>query len=255
MAKPRGRRTPEIRNRILAALPAEEMRRLESHLEPVALTYKLDLYRRDSPVRQVYFVNRGVASLTTPMDGGQPVEIATVGPEGMVGLPVFLAADRIAHRAFMQVPGEGVRLGTREFLSLIDSCPVLNRMLQRYTLALINQIGQNAACNRTHTVDERCARWLLMTHDRVDSDSFPLTQEFLAQMLGVRRPTVSIAAGMLQRAGLISYMRGQMTLLDRAGLERAACDCYRIISDSFDRMSREPARRRARPPNRRTAEA
>ncbi|HEX6840966.1 MAG TPA: helix-turn-helix domain-containing protein, partial [Stellaceae bacterium] len=114
--------------------------------------------------------------------------------------------------------------------------PALNHLLLRYTLGLLNQVGQNAACNRAHPVDERCARWLLMTHDRVQENSFQLTQEFLAQMLGVRRPTVSIAAGMLAKAGLISYMRGRITILDRDGLEAAACECYRIISDEFARL-------------------
>ena len=168
--------------------------------------------------------------MKTSTKEGLPVEIATVGPEGMVGLPVFLSDEQVAHRAFVQVPGEGARIAADAFRRLIPRCPVLNHLLLRYTLALLHQIGQNAACNRIHLVEERCARWLLMSHDRVQEDSFPLTQEFLAQMLGVRRPTVSIAGGMLARAGVVTYTRGQITILDRAGLEAAACECYRIIS-------------------------
>jgi CRP-like cAMP-binding protein len=122
------------------------------------------------------------------------------------------------------------------FLDFLETCPVLRRLLSRYTLALMTQMAQNAACNRTHSIEERCARWLLMTRDRVREDTFPLTQEFLAQMLGVRRPSVSIAAGILAKAGLISYVRGQITILDRAGLERSCCECYGIIRSEFERL-------------------
>ena len=224
------------RNHILGALPPEEMKRLEPHLEEMALPYRQDLYHVNEPVEHVYFIHHGVASMTTPMEDGMTVEIATVGPEGMVGIPVFLGADRISSRAFMQVAGEGARMTVAAFRSVIARCPELNRLLLRYSLGLMNQIGQNAACNRAHPVDERCARWLLMTQDRVRENSFQLTQEFLAQMLGVRRPSVSIAAGMLAKAGLISYTRGRITILDRAGLEAAACECYRIITGEFERL-------------------
>jgi CRP-like cAMP-binding protein len=136
----------------------------------------------------------------------------------------------------MQIPGEGWRMKASVFRRILRDCPKLNRLLSRYTLALFNQVAQGLACNRLHTVDERCARWLLMTHDRVEGDSFPLTQEFLAQMLGVHRPTVSVAAGMLQKAGLIDYTRGTIRIRDRAGLERAACDCYRSVQEEYERL-------------------
>ena len=229
--------TPALRtNRILAALPPGEVEIVQPHLERLPLPTRHGLYDLNCPIEHVYFVDRGIASLMAPMTDAPPVEIATVGSEGMVGIPLLLGADRMASRAFMQVGGAGVRIEAENFRRLIELCPVLNRLLLRYTLALINLMAQSAACNRAHSVEERCARWLLMTHDRVHERSFPLTQEFLAQMLGVRRPTVSIAAGMLARAGLITYVRGQMTLLDRAGLEAASCGCYRIIAAEFERL-------------------
>lgn len=225
-----------IGNHILAALPDDETEILRPHLEAVPLPFRQDIYSQSVPIEHVYFVDCGVVSLTSPMQEGIPVEIATIGPEGMVGIPVFLGAGQTPHRAFVQVPGDGLRMSSGEFKRLIAECPTLTRLLLRYTLGLMNQMAQNAACNRAHSVDERCARWLLMTQDRVTSSSFPLTQEFLAQMLGVRRPTVSIAAGMLANAGLITYVRGQIKIIDRGGLEAAACECYGIITAEFKRL-------------------
>lgn len=223
-------------NRILASLPASELAKVHRCLEPVAMPIKMVLFERNKPVEHAYFVHRGVASLVGHMPAENLVEVATIGPEGMVGLPLVLGDDRSSGDAFMQVPGEGARIEANAFRALLPECPQLYRMLTRYALALIAQISQNVACNRAHTVEERAARWLLMTHDRVHQASFTLTQEFLGQMLGVRRPTVSLAAGMLARAGLIHYVRGQVEVLDRDGLERAACDCYRIITAEFDRL-------------------
>jgi CRP-like cAMP-binding protein len=223
-------------NYLLDVLPAEEKAAISPHLEEMELPQRLGFYEPDRPIEHVYFVHHGVASLMAPMKDGLPVEIATVGPEGMVGLPVFLSADRVAHRSFMQVSGQGARIAAPAFRQIIERCPTLHERLLRYTLGLLNQVGQNAACNRAHSIEERCCRWLLMTHDRVQARSFELTQEFLAQMLGVRRPSVSIAAGMLAKAGFITYVRGQMTILDRDGMEAAACECYRIIADEFTRL-------------------
>jgi CRP-like cAMP-binding protein len=175
--------------------------------------------------------------MVTEMPDGMSIEIATVGPEGMVGIPIFLGAEQMASKAFIQVPGEGARMTADAFRSMIGRCPALNQLLLRYTLALMNQMAQNAACNRTHPVGERCARWLLMTQDRVHGPEFPLTQEFMAQMLGVRRPSVSVAAGMLAKAGLISYVRGRMRVLDRPGLEAASCECYGVIRGEFERLA------------------
>jgi len=223
-------------NHILAALPSEEIELLQPRLEAVKLPFRLSLYDSDRPVDHVYFLSRGVASMVSEMSDGLAVEIGTVGPEGMVGMPIFLGAERMASKAFIQVPGEGVRMEADALREVIGRCPSLNRLLLRYTLALMTFMAQNAACNRAHAVEERCSRWLLLTQDRVRSTSFPLTQEFLAEMLGVRRPTVSIAAGMLAKAGLITYARGQITILDRAGLEAACCDCYGIIAGEFEQL-------------------
>jgi CRP-like cAMP-binding protein len=137
----------------------------------------------------------------------------------------------------VQIPGEADRVDAAAFVRLLDRLPILRRLLLRYTVAFITQIAQGSACNRAHPIEARCARWLLMTHDRVDSDDFPLTQEFLGQMLGVTRPSVSIAANMLQKAGLIRYVRGQITILDRAGLEAALCECYDLITREFRRVA------------------
>jgi CRP-like cAMP-binding protein len=223
-------------NRILASLPRADSDRMLPLLESVDLPTRMTLYEIGQPIEHVYFVYRGVASIMTPMKEGVAVELATVGAEGMVGIPVFLGAESTTSKAFMQVPGEGVRMRSDAFLDFLDGSPVLGRLLSRYTLALMTQMAQNAACNRTHSIEERCARWLMMTRDRVRDDAFPLTQEFLAQMLGVRRPSVSIAAGILAKAGLISYVRGQITILDRAGLERSCCECYGIIRREFERL-------------------
>lgn len=228
-------RPPRV-NRILAALPPEEAEVLRPHLEEVPLAYRQELHHPGGRIEHVYFCHIGVVSLLSLMKDGVAVEIATVGPEGMVGMPVFLGDERMPTKAFAQVPGQGARMEADAFRRVIGRCPTLNRLLLRYALALMGQIAQNSACNRTHSVEERCARWLLLTQDRVHSPSFPLTQEFLAQMLGVRRPTVSIAAGMLSKAGLISYLRGHITVLDRPGLEAASCECYRVIADEFERL-------------------
>jgi hypothetical protein len=167
-------------------------------------------------------------------------ETGTVGREGFNGVPVLLGADRVSGRSLVQVPGRGIRMASGDLRTAADRLPALRALLQRYSQALFAQMAQSVACNRAHPVDERCARWLLMTHDRVDGDTFPLTQEFLAQMLGVQRPTVSTAQSMLQRAGFIRYSRGHVTVADRAGLEQAACPCYSIVRKEFERLIGAP---------------
>jgi CRP-like cAMP-binding protein len=227
---------PLHRNRLLAALPGDEHQLLAPHLSRVRLHFKQTLYERDRPIDFVYFLERGVASLITQMDDGTKIEVGTVGPEGVVGLPIFLDASSMSGTAFVQVPGEGCRVEAKAFRQLLDRMPRLRQLLSRYTLALFTQLAQNSACNRTHAVEQRLARWLLLTNDRVHQPSFPLTQEFMADMLGTSRPTVSIAAGMLQKAGLISYVRGNMTVMDREGLEAASCECYGVIKTQFERL-------------------
>lgn len=231
------------RNQLLEMLSEADRRRLKSHLEIVELERMDELYLPNEPIEHVHFITKGVASLVKHTQEAQ-VEIATVGPEGMIGVPVFLGSETADNHAFMQVAGSSLRMDVRTFDIMLTNIPTLRRILSRYTLALLNQVAQSAACNRAHEVDARCARWLLMTHDRVRENTFPLTHEFLAQMLGVHRPTVSIAAGMLQKAGLIQYTRGVVTITDRKGLERASCDCYEAIVREYERLLHEPRSRK-----------
>jgi len=170
------------------------------------------------------------------MSDGTAVETATVGNEGMVGLPVFHGVDRTAAQAFCQIPGDAFRVSTAAFRGELQYRGALGTLLGRYAEALFTQVAQSSACNRVHPMRERCARWLLTTHDRVGEDEFPLTHRFLAQMLGVRRATVTEAAGSLQAAGLIEYRMGTLRIRDRRGLESAACECYAIIRRAFGHL-------------------
>jgi CRP-like cAMP-binding protein len=168
---------------------------------------------------------------------GRAVEFATVGNEGFVGVAPLLGVESMPTRCLSQIPGAASRMEAGAFRAAQDANPAFRALLLRYTLALLNQIAQTAACNRAHPIEERCARWLLMTHDRVNGDKhFPLTQEFLAQMLGVRRASVSVAQAILHRAGLIRYTRGTISVLDRAGLEAASCPCYGVIRAEHERL-------------------
>ncbi|HZT89676.1 MAG TPA: Crp/Fnr family transcriptional regulator [Stellaceae bacterium] len=223
-------------NRLITALPPDEAEALGAALEPVELTFKQVLLEPEQPIRHAHFPMLGVVSLVNEGESGDVVEVATVGREGFIGLAVALGAETMPSRAFVQIPGQAMRIEASALVGLMEAWPGLRRVLMRYAMALLNQVAQNASCNRLHEVQERCARWLLQTHDRIDGDSFPLTHEFLGQMLGVHRPTVTIAAGMLQRAGFIRYARGVITILDRAGLEGASCSCYRFIAREYNRL-------------------
>jgi CRP-like cAMP-binding protein len=223
-------------NRLLAALPKAEYDRLRPHLQKVSLPLKNILYEASSPIPHVFFPLRGVVSLVIVMDGGISLEVGVIGNEGLVGTPVFLGSQSSPTRAISQVPGEALRLETRVFQEEMKRGGALYGLVQRYTQTMINQISQSTVCNHRHSVEKRMCRWLLMSHDRVGTDEFPLTHEFLAQMLGVRRPTVTAAAGILQKAGLISYHRGRVTVLDRNGLETASCECYEVVSKELDRL-------------------
>jgi CRP-like cAMP-binding protein len=223
-------------NHLLDALPRKVFRAHERSLEPVALKLKQILHRPDRKIDYAYFPIRGVISMVNEPNRGEIVEIATIGREGMAGLPVILDAGSMTARALVQVPGEGFRMKAAALRKLIDSSRPSRELMLRYTMALFTQTAQITSCNRLHEVQQRCARWLLQTHDRADSESFPLTQEFLAQMLGVHRPSVSIAAGILQRRGLIRYSRGVITIEDREGLEKASCSCYGFIAQEYKRL-------------------
>jgi CRP-like cAMP-binding protein len=223
-------------NQLLAALPRPDLERLHPQLETVTLGLKELIYEPDTPIPYIYFPNSGVTSILTTMKNGKAAEVGTVGKEGMLGLPVFLGTDRSSGRSFSQVPGESLRLGADAFRVAIQQSRALVDLLHRYTQALFTQVSQSAACNSLHSIEERCGRWLLMTHDRVETDEFVLTQEFLAIMLGVRRASVAEVAGKLQQAGLIRYRRGQMRILDRKGLEATACECYDVIRAEYERL-------------------
>jgi CRP-like cAMP-binding protein len=227
---------PHSPNRLLAALSTPEYQRLRPHLEPVSLTFKQVLYEAHTPLAYAYFPHTGVVSMVTILADGTAIEVGMVGNEGMVGVPLLLGAERMPVRTFVQVPGEAVRVAAAAFRAAVSQPGPLLALLHRYTQALLVQLTQSSACNRAHPIAARCARWLLMTHDRMDTTQFPLTQEFLSQMLGVRRAGVSEVAAKLQKAGLIRYSRGQLTVVDRAGLEAAACECYRVIREEYARL-------------------
>lgn len=205
-------------------------------LEEIDAAVRHEVFRANEPIERVYFPLTCVISVHTRMQDGGAVEIVTVGREGMAGLPIFFGGEQTPATAFVQVPGRALRMSANGFRAAVAANPALNAILLRYSQALLTHVSQSAACNRVHAVEERCARWLLTTHDNVDRESFELTQEFLGEMLGVRRPRVSIAASILQRAGFIRYSRGRVQVIDRAGLESAACECYGVIAHEYARL-------------------
>ncbi|MFB4319870.1 Crp/Fnr family transcriptional regulator [Actinomadura sp. 21ATH] len=223
------------RNHLLACLSEPVYQRLESEFEPFDAELRHEVFAPDQPIERVYFPLRSVFSLVAE-DGGKAVEVATVGHEGMVGLPVFLGAPTSPNRAFCQIPGPTVALPATVLRRTLSLNGELHGALHRYTQAVMVQLAQSVACNRLHGNVQRLSRWILTTHDRLETGTFPLTHEFMAQMLGVRRATVSESAARLQRDGLIAYSRGRLTVLDRPGLESGACDCYRIVRKEFDAL-------------------
>ena len=224
--------TTSTGNRLLQALPPASLARLQPQLTIEDIPAKKLLYAPGAPIRDIYFPMSGVISIVVVGEAGT-VEAATVGREGMVGLPVVLGADSSMMQVIGQVSGASARMPADALREAMDTDAPIRRLVLLYAQALIEQTSQSVACNRLHSLEERCARWLLMTHDRVGASTFVLTQEFLSQMLGVRRASVTVAAGMLQKAGLIKYVRGKITVLDRKGLEEASCECFRIVSDRF----------------------
>ena len=225
-----------MRNRLLGALRGDDLARLTHSLERVALEPRAVLFDPDRPIEYVYFPEDSVASIVGIMADGAAVETATVGREGMVGLPVVLGDGRTSAQAFCQVPGDALRMDARRFRRELERASTLQSLLNRYTQALLSQIGQSSACNRLHPLRQRCARWLLQTHDRVGRDEFAFTHQFLSQMLGVRRATVTELAGDLERERLIQNKYGRIVILDRSGLERTTCECYWIIRREYERL-------------------
>jgi CRP-like cAMP-binding protein len=229
------------RNRILSALPSTERQQVFEVVKNVTLPIKTVLFEPGAPIDAVHFPVDGVISLVTPLADGAIVEVATIGNEGIVGVPL-VPLGGLAVRAISQVAGHSLRMEATAFLEWADRSDAFQALVESYTQALFGQISQAAACNRLHSSEERLSRWLLMSHDRVGSDEFMITQEFLGQMLAARRSTVSVSAGILQRAGLIRYVRGHVTIVDRAGLEAVSCECYTVIKTELDRVVRHQSR-------------
>jgi CRP-like cAMP-binding protein len=225
-----------MQNKLLAKIPRKELEPLLPHLHEVELPFAKVLSEIDENIQHAYFITTGVVSMVNEPDDGDIVEFATIGNEGMAGFPIVMGTPSIPSRVLVQVAGAGLRISASDLLACLRETPTLHRLLMRYVMAVLNQIAQGTSCNRLHQVQERCARWLLHTHDRVEGDSFSLTHEFMSQMLGVHRPTVTIAARMLQQAGLIRYTRGKIEVIDRPGLEAASCNCYRLIADQYERL-------------------
>jgi CRP-like cAMP-binding protein len=222
-------RAVHTRNKILNLLPAKELESVLERSELVSIKSEQLVFRRREPISHAYFPDNCVISLVTEMSDGDSVEAMTVGNDGFVGLAVFHEVTSSWLKAIGQISGEARRVATGDFQELARTCSVLNGLLHRYSQFVFETVSQSAACNRLHVIEQRAARWLLMSEDRVGRNQFDLTQEFLAEMLGVRRPGVTVAMGVLEKAGLIAHGRGNITVVDHAGLEKVACECYRSI--------------------------
>lgn len=228
-ATPKPESVAGTRNKILHLLPPKQLAAVLERCEVVQVTSEEVIFQRDEPIGFAYFPDDCVISLVTQMEDGDAVEAMTVGSDGFVGMAIFHGVASSRLKAIGQISGEAKRLAAHDFLELAKEYPDLNRLLHRYSQFVFETVSQSAACNRLHVIEQRCARWLLMSEDRVGRNRFDLTQEFLAEMLGVRRPGVTVAMGVLERAGLISHGRGNITVVDRPGLEKVACECYDSI--------------------------
>jgi CRP-like cAMP-binding protein len=223
-------------NYLLAALPASDFERLSPHLELVPMTLGEALYESGGLLQHVYFPTTSIVSLLYVMEDGASAEIAVVGNEGILGISLFMGGETTPSRAVVQSAGYGYRLKAQLLKQEFNRAGPVMHLLLRYTQALITQMAQTAVCNRHHSVEQQLCRWLLLSLDRLSSDELSMTQELIANMLGVRREGVTEAAGKLQRSGLIRYSRGRITVLDRPGLETEACECYGVVKKEFDRL-------------------
>lgn len=228
-------------NFLLAALPAEDYQRLQQHLELVDLPLRQSIYDLGEPITDVYFPKGAIISLVVTLEDGSTMEAGMVGQEGMAGLPALLGGMTKAHHAFVQHAGQAWRLSVPALKAEFDRGGSLQTLLLHYFQALFAQVAQTGVCNRFHTIEERLARWLLLVSDCVQLEEFPLTQEFIAQMIGVRRAGVTVAAGTLNQAGLIHYTRGRIKITNRAGLEDFSCECYKVVREEFAWLYDAPA--------------
>src|SRR5580700_1127031 len=223
-------------NDLLARLEREDYESLMLGAKIVSLKLRSRLVRQDASIDAVYFPLSCIVALLVTTDGRPQVEVATIGKEGVVGASELIQGQGAMGLNLVQLPGYAVRVEARGFRELLDSRPPVQKLIHQHFYALMRQILYGAACNRIHSMEERCARWLLMTHDRAGIDMFPLTQDFLSHMLGVRRATVNLATGMMKKAGFIAYVRGKVRVLDRAGLEATSCACYQAIVAAYDSL-------------------
>lgn len=223
-------------NLLLSMLPEVEYQSLLSHLEMVETPLNFRLCERDQTIQHAYFPLDGGHSILATMQDGAQVEVGTVGFEGMSTADLILGGDVAIETNVCQIPGTALRMPAEVFLRMTAGDTALRRVASRYLQAYLSMVSQNVACNRLHDIEHRLAKWLLMSHDRVHKQDFNLTQEYLAAMLGVHRPSVSIAASVLQRAGIIDYKRGRINVLDRQALENASCECYEIVQKNFKRI-------------------
>ena len=228
--------SPPRGNRLLAALPEPEFRRLQPHLVEVSLPLGQTLHEPGDKIETVYFPTQAMISQVSVMEDGSMVEVGIVGNDGIVGYPVYLGGSYTNTRAMVQIEGTALKLDANLLKAEFDRSPPLQRLLLLYTQAFLAQVSQTAACNRFHPTEERLARWLLQSQDFAASDQLYLTQDFLSNMLGIRRASVTVAAGTLQQAGMIRYNRGRIVILDRTALEATTCECYEIVRQEYDRL-------------------
>ncbi len=235
MAEPTQQQS-SVRNSLLAALSLEDWAQLEPHLEAVELPFDQTIYAMGGPVDAVFFVETGMVSQIVTLEGGEQVEAGIAGPEGLVGLALIYGDSHALTDSRVQLEGTALKISAAAFRAEMDRSATFRARLLHYALAFHAQVTLTAACNARHAIESRLARWLLIAHDRAGADAFTMTHEFMSLMLGVRRPGVTIAAGMLQKAGLIHYARGRMTITDRPGLEVASCECYHTVRHEFARL-------------------
>jgi CRP-like cAMP-binding protein len=224
------------KNRILASLPKVEIGRLAPYLSPLTFEIGKTLVEPGEEITHAYFLESGMASVVVAMADGNTVETGITGNDGVVGIPILLGTKSMPTRTFIQIAGSGYRIAARRLAEAYEKPGMLRKQINRYFQAHLAQTAQTAACNRLHDIEERLARWLLICHDRMESDTFALTHEFLGHMLGTPRTTVTLAAGQLHKAELVDYSRGKVRIRNRQGLENAACECYRTIRDEFERL-------------------
>ena len=225
-----------LQNHLLAALPDEEFRKIKSNLELISLSLGEVLYESGDELTHVYFPTTAIISLLYIMENGATAEIGIAGNNGLIGIALFMGGETTSSRAIVQSAGKAVRMSAKTVKTAFAQGGLFQNILLRYTQSLMTQISQTAVCNRLHSVEQQLCRWLLINHDQLQTDKLVMTHDLIANMLGVRREGVSIAAGHLQDKGVIKYVRGTITILDRAGLEAAVCECYQVVMDEYDRL-------------------